>query len=131
MDKNSSIKESVSERLSGLDAFISSKTTVGDPIRVGEKIIIPLMDVKLGVGAGAYSGKANGSAGGMGATMEPSSVIIVDKDSVRLMRIQNDDAMVKIIDMVPEVMGRIKDRLTKNDKDVEEAMKNRAENDFE
>lgn len=121
MDKNN-FSESVNELLQGLDSFVSSKTTIGDPIRVGEKIIIPLMDVKLGVGAGSYTGKANGSAGGMGASLVPSSVIIVEKNNVRLVRIQNDDVTVKILDMLPELIGRVKNKFEKPDKAVDEAI---------
>ena len=35
-----------------MDAFISAKTVVGDAIHVGDTIILPLVDVSFGVGAG-------------------------------------------------------------------------------
>ena len=37
----------------GMDSFITTKTVVGDAITVGDTIILPLVDVSFGVGAGA------------------------------------------------------------------------------
>ena len=118
--ENNQIKNSLNELLEGLDVFVSSKTTVGEPITVNDKIIIPLMDVKIGVGAGNHKGKSDGTAGGVGCSMKPSSLIIIEKNNTRLVRIQNDDTLVKILDMLPEVVGRVKDKFTKKDPDVEQ-----------
>ncbi len=39
-----------------MDAFISAKTVVGDAVTVKDTIILPLVDVSFGVGAGAFAG---------------------------------------------------------------------------
>ena len=116
---NNSVKNAMDELLSGLDAFVSSKTTVGEPIQINDKIIIPLMDIKIGVGAGNLKGKSDGTAGGVGCSMKPSSLIIIEKNNTRLVRIQNDDTLVKCLDMLPEVVGRVKEKFAKKDPDVE------------
>lgn len=36
----------------GMEGFITTKTVVGDAIHVGDTIILPLVDVSFGVGAG-------------------------------------------------------------------------------
>ena len=33
----------------GMDNFVTSKTCVGDPIRIGDTVILPLMDVSFGL----------------------------------------------------------------------------------
>ena len=38
----------------GLDQFVTTKTVVGEPVQVGETIIIPLIDVTCGMAAGAF-----------------------------------------------------------------------------
>lgn len=48
-------KETVNSLFKGMDSFISAKTVVGEAIHVGDTIILPLMDVSFGVGAGAFS----------------------------------------------------------------------------
>ena len=51
----------------GMDSFITTKTVVGDAITVGDTIILPLVDVSFGVGAGAFSeGAKNNGGGGLG-----------------------------------------------------------------
>ena len=41
----------------GMDNFITSKTVVGDAVNVGnDTVIVPLVDVSFGVGAGAFAG---------------------------------------------------------------------------
>ena len=40
--------------LKGMDNFITTKTVVGEPLKVEDAVIIPLMDVSCGMGAGSY-----------------------------------------------------------------------------
>ena len=53
--------------------FISAKTVVGDAIHVGDTIILPLVDVSFGVGAGAFEGdkKSNGGGGNGTGKLDP------------------------------------------------------------
>ena len=57
MSGENNFKETVSSLFKGMDAFISAKTVVGDAIHVGDTIILPLVDVSFGVGAGAFEGE--------------------------------------------------------------------------
>ena len=63
MANENNFKETVNSLFKGMDSFISAKTVVGEAIHVGDTIILPLMDVSFGVGAGAFSGekKDNGT----------------------------------------------------------------------
>lgn len=109
---------SVKELLSGLDGFISSKTVTGEPIAVHDTVIIPFMEVSLGVGAGAYGGKGQGTAGGLGAKMTPSAVLLLSEKGSRLISIKEQDTVLKVLDMVPEVIDRLKALGKKEDPDV-------------
>ena len=40
--------------LKGMDNFITTKTVVGEPLKVEDAVIIPLLDVSCGMGAGSY-----------------------------------------------------------------------------
>ena len=57
MANENNFKETVNSLFKGMDSFISAKTVVGEAIHVGDTIILPLMDVSFGVGAGAFSGE--------------------------------------------------------------------------
>ena len=39
----------------GMDQFVSTKTVVGEPVQVGDTIIVPLIDVTCGMAAGSFA----------------------------------------------------------------------------
>ena len=56
----------VASLFKGMDSFVSAKTVVGDAVTVNDTIILPLVDVSFGVGAGAFAGEKKNNAGGTG-----------------------------------------------------------------
>ena len=97
-------QSTVESLFKGMDSFITTKTVVGDAITVGDTIILPLVDVSFGVGAGAFSenGKNNGG-GGMGGKITPSAVLVINKSGTKLVNVRNQDAITKILDMIPDL----------------------------
>lgn len=91
----------------GMDSVVSSKTVVGDAIHIGDTIILPLIDVSFGVGAGTYRGeKKEQGGGGLGGKMSPCAVLVIQNGKTKLVNIKNQDTITKILDMVPDVMDR-------------------------
>ena len=120
----------VASLFKGMDAFVSAKTVVGDAVTVNDTIILPLVDVSFGVGAGAFAGdKKNNAGGAMTGKMSPSAVLVIQNGTTKLVNIKNQDAVTKILDMVPDVLDRItgKTKEVNVDKDVEEAIDNISE----
>ena len=52
---DNSFSSTVASLFKGMDSFITTKTVVGDAVHIGDTIILPLVDVSFGVGAGAFS----------------------------------------------------------------------------
>ena len=129
-DRNS-FQTSVRELLTGLDGFVSTRSVVGEPIRMGEATLIPLMDIQIGVGAGSYGGKSSGSAGGLGATIKPSSMLLLQDGKVKLIRITNEETVMKVIDAIPEVIDRVKGAIMKTDKKVDQKAEEELRKDAE
>ena len=97
----------VDKLLSGLSSVLTTKTVVGDPIYVKDTIILPLMDVSFGIGAGSsVKDKKNGSTGGVGGKMTPSAVLIIKDGYTKLVNVKKTDSMSKILDMVPDIVDR-------------------------
>ena len=68
----------INSLMEGMDGFLSTKTVVGDPTKVGDTIIVPLVDVSFGVGAGAAKGdRKNGGMGALSGKMTPSAVLVI------------------------------------------------------
>ena len=124
---NTNIDGTISTLFHGMDGFVSSKSVVGDPIKVGDTIIIPLLDVNFGMAAGAFNKQTgNNAAGGIGAKLSPAAVLVISNGKTRLVNIKNQDAISKIIDMAPEIVDRItgffKTEKTEEEEQIEQAV---------
>lgn len=107
MNNNNSFEKTVESLFKGMDSFITTKTVVGDAIHIGDTIILPLVDVSFGVGAGAFSGeKKNNGGGGMGGKISPSSILVMQNGTTKLVNVKNQDAVTKVLDMVPDIINK-------------------------
>ena len=93
----------------GLDQFVTTKTVVGEALKVDDAIILPLVDVSCGMAAGAFDDKGknkNNGAGGMSAKISPSAVLVIQNGATRLVSVKNQDPMTKALDLVPDLVNR-------------------------
>lgn len=115
----------VASLFKGMDAFVSAKTVVGDAVTVNETIILPLVDVSFGVGAGAFAGdKKNNAGGAMTGKVSPSAVLVIQNGATKLVNIKNQDTVTKILDMVPDLIDKVtgKAAKVKESKDIDDAI---------
>lgn len=126
-----SAKNSMKELLSTMEAFITTKTVVGEAIHMDDTIILPLVDVQFGAGVGAKEkGKTRenvegtGAAGGVGAKMSPSAVLVIRNGQIRLVNIKQQDTVTKVLDMVPDLVDKFKGTFKKEDEQIIDAVKN-------
>ena len=93
--------------MKGMNAVVGTKTVVGDATQIGDTIILPLVDVSFGVGAGASAGdKKNGGGGGFSAKMSPSAVLVIKDGATKLVNIKNQDTVTKVLDMIPDIVDK-------------------------
>ncbi len=97
--------EALDTIFSKMEEFISSKTVVGEPIVMGETTLLPIIDVSVGVGVGEKNEKD--CAGGMGAKITPSAILVINNGDVRLVSVKNQDAINRLIDMVPGAVSKL------------------------
>ena len=124
-ENKNDFNETVASLFKGMDSFLSAKTVVGEAVHVNDTIILPLVDVSFGVGAGAFAGdKKNNAGGGLGGKMSPSAVLVIQNGATKLVNIKNQDTVTKILDMVPDVVDRITGKFgdVKMDDDIDEAI---------
>lgn len=106
------IKTTVEE----IEKVLSTKTVVGEPTKIGETTIIPLISVGFAFGAGAGSGKdkdkgeGTGSGGGGGGGVKPVAVLIIDDKGIRVEAIKGGlaEAIERAIDKGPEMMDHMR-----------------------
>ena len=123
---NHNTQELLNALFQGLDGFVQSKTVVGEPIVVGNTTLIPLMEVSCGMASGAFmkenQKKGDGGAGAMSSKITPAAMLIIQDGRTKLIRVKNEDAFSKIIDMIPDAIDKITrgSRVTKSAEDLAE-----------
>lgn len=82
------LKETISAIMGELKAIASTKSIVGDPITLGDKMLVPVSKIMVGFGVGGGEGedtkKLGGFAGGGagGARVEPMGFIVIDDNKI-------------------------------------------------
>lgn len=129
MDNN--FNETVASLFKGMDSLLSTKTVVGEPTKIGDTIILPLVDVNFGVAAGAFAKKEKGSnsaGGGMGGKMSPSAVLVIQNGYAKIVTAKSESTVGKIFDAVPEVFDRIGNLISKKKPEEEAAVAEAVDN---
>ncbi|ONI44393.1 sporulation protein [Candidatus Epulonipiscioides gigas] len=122
-------ENNIGSLIKDLENFITTKTVVGEPIHIGETILVPLVDVSFGLGIGGKSssklkeknkekeryidGPMGTNGGGVGAHISPTAVLVIQNGTTQLINIKNQDSLSKLLDMAPGIMSNIPDVLNK------------------
>ena len=109
-DKTNQFEGVVESLLNGMNSVLSTKTVVGEPTQIGDTIILPLVDVSFGIGAGA---------GSNGGKMTPSAILVIKNGTARLVNIKNQDAVTKVLDMIPDLVDKFTRKKEENLTDEE------------
>lgn len=118
-EKNNSIESVVGALMKGVETVFTTKTVVGEATKVDDTIIVPLVDVSFGFGAGASgSDKKDGGGGGMSGKMSPSAILLIKDGQTRLVNIKNQDTVTKVLDMVPDIVERFTKKADMMDADA-------------
>ena len=97
MDKQN-FDTTVNSLFGGMDHVLSSKTVVGEPQVIGDTIILPLVDISFGMGAGAFNKeKGNSAGGGIGGKMSPSAILVIHNGQTKLVNIRDQDAITRCL----------------------------------
>ncbi|MBP3464159.1 MAG: GerW family sporulation protein [Clostridia bacterium] len=124
---NHPIEGLMNTAMSSIKDMIDVDTIVGEPISTGiDTLIIPISKVSFGFAAGGsefkgetvneYSKKNNeeqvqyslpfGGGSGAGVNIEPIAFLVVSEGSVKLLPIDHDSCLDKLIDYVPDLLNK-------------------------
>lgn len=128
-------ESTVGSLFNGMTNFMTTKTVVGEAIHIGDTIILPLVDVSFGMGAGSKAdGTKTGASGGMGGKMSPSAVLVIKDGTSRIVNIKNQDTVTKLVDMIPDIITRFTAMVKKNksgeitDQEIVDVVKKETDN---
>ncbi len=101
--------QNVDALFKGMEQYVSSKSVVGDTVRVGDTIILPLVDVSFGMMASSKNEpQRHNGGGGMGGKVSPNAVLVIKDGNTRLVNIKNADGLSKLMDSVPEIVSKLR-----------------------
>ena len=116
----------IEKLFSKMENFINSKTVIGEPMKIGNTTIVPLIDVFFGVGASnkerEKEKKGTSDAGGLGAKITPSAILVIQDESVQLINMKDKASLNKIIDMLPSMFDKLKGIFNKDSKTEDEVI---------
>jgi uncharacterized spore protein YtfJ len=109
---SNNIKENLGALFSKVEEYVSTKTVVGEPVHIGDVILVPLVDVSFGMATGMMTANEDtkgrdGGGGGIGAKMTPSAVVVIVNGTAQLVNIKNQESTSKLIDMIPGILAKL------------------------
>ena len=129
--KETPVNKIMENTLEKMRQMVDVSTIIGEPIVTVETTLIPVSKVSYGFTSGGTDlpSKQNaelfGGAGGGGITISPVAFIVIQKDKVRMMQINNYTSSAdRAISMIPELVDQIsqlvkaKDEVEQEDKEA-------------
>lgn len=116
------LSENINNLSESLEKRLTSKTLIGKAIEIGEITLVPIIDLTFVIGTDGGSAKGTkgmGAGGGVGAKAAPAAILVMKGDSLEMLPIKSTNGLEKLIDRVPEIVSKIKDRKNENSKDKE------------
>lgn len=94
-----------------IERMLNTKTVVGEPIRIEDTTLIPLVNVGFGFGAGggegseAEKGSGHGGGTGGGGGVKPVALVILKDGNVRVEPIKSGTASA--LETVAQTIGKV------------------------
>ena len=101
-------KSNIDALIKGMEGYLNTKTVVGEAVKVGNSILLPLADVSFGVAAGAFEGdEKNRGGGGLGAKISPTAILVIDEGGARIVSVKDKPgAFERILEMAPGIINK-------------------------
>jgi sporulation protein YtfJ len=127
MANEASIKNIIDSSLEQIRSMISANTVLGEPVYVGDKmVIIPISRVSIGFASGGLDLPQRGSdekknfggGGGTGVTVSPLGFMVIDKSGkAEIMHMTEEkstaiEQVADLLDHAPQIIDRIKTAIT-------------------
>lgn len=125
MEKNHPINDMMAETIQKIRETVDANTVVGEPIRAGDVVLIPVSRISFGFATGAseFGGKAPkapgdnpfGGGGGAGVKVDPVCFLAVSGTSVKVLPVEMPPltGVDKVVDMIPDAVTKISGILEK------------------
>ena len=119
----------MSTTMQKIKEMVDVNTIIGNPITTPDgTTIIPVSKVSFGFASGGSDLPTSnpkqtfGGGGGAGITLQPIAFLVVHEGNVRLLQIAtSSNTADKVVNAVPDIIDKVSDVLSKNQKDKAKA----------
>lgn len=117
-------QEIIDTMLGRLKNLASTETVIGDPVKIGDITVLPVIKVSVGFAAGgaeggnrdkSSGGTGSGSGGGGGASVTPVGFITYDGTEIKFLSI-GKGTFDSILESVPELLKKLSSMRSKKEK---------------
>ncbi len=125
------LKDNLKTIFEEMEDFLTTKAVIGEPIQIGAVTLIPVINVTFGMGTGGGSGEGakpnlgqkGGAGAGLGAKISPTAVVVIKDEDISVIPISGGMGFEKLIDLVPDIVKRVKRRVNQVQKKEEKKAK--------
>ena len=119
------------ETTKNIGDLISARRVMGDPIDLGDKVVIPVTKFGLAFGAGSRKEKeGDGSGAGGGGGIEPMALLVAHKEikgaeGIQVFSLKKENPVAQVItalseSLVPQVIDLVKEKGSASDSQAKE-----------
>ena len=116
-----STEDVLKEATKNINDLISARRVMGDPVDLGDKVVIPVTRFGLAFGAGSGKGKeGDGSGAGGGGGIEPMALLVAHKEikgaeGIQVFSLKKENPVAQVItalseSLVPQVIELVKQK---------------------
>lgn len=116
-----STEDVLKEATKNISDLISARRVLGDPIDLGDKVVIPVTRFGLAFGVGSGKGKeGDGSGAGGGGGVEPMALLVAHKEikgaeGIQVFSLKKENPVAQVItalseSLVPQVIELVKQK---------------------
>ena len=109
------IPENIDQLFEKFENFIKNKTVIGEPFQIGDITLIPTLSISFGLGTGGEDetdpkkGQQTSGGAGMGGRILPIAMIVIKNGEISVIPIKQNTGLDKLVEMVPDLMDKIKE----------------------
>ncbi len=126
----SAVENLVAVVMGELRQIAKTETVVGEPVTVGDTVIVPVSKISFGFGAGGGGDEEKGGGGsgtGGGVSIEPLAFVVITGGKPQLLSIKGKEVKwSKILELVPDLVSKF-GGAKKKDEGREEEKKKKKE----
>lgn len=103
----------ISSIMGELKQISKTETIIGEPVKLGDKMVVPVSKVSVGFGVGGGEGKADekssgfGGGGGGGVRVEPVGFIVIQEDRVSFLATK-PGRFEGLVEAIPGFLEKVK-----------------------